>query len=847
VPAADSPGADKVRRRVPTSSHPRAVGALRLLALLALAPLGCDAGLRIGLPDASGALRVEVEVKPGFDLGGVRVSLDGVDVTGRFAPGGAGLVGSLDDPAPGSHRLSVFRPLAGVGLGPTTTDPFDSPTAAPSLVESLPAAGATRVPRSAWPELRFASPPDAEAAAGWGLGVECAGRRLPREAHRLEGARVVLNPRPELRAGASCRIAWRGPGGGIEQLSFSVAPDANRPPATALYDRSDALAIAPIPDDYWLVPDAAQPSGRRIALEPPPYPGLTGVAAFAVAETIGWRDGWSPVQPFVLGFSHPVDDASLPHGEAASLDPAAPIGLFDMDPASPRYGERIGFSLRARSDPVPAGGTDHTLLLFPAETLREGGRYALAVTRRVLVQRDPDLAFGPSAFLRAALLPPRSGEAPSVARARASLGPALEFLAAAPEIPIPPEDLALVLSVSIRSEAFDPADWVSVKEQALAAAPPLLEVESDTLDGGDRVLTGTIALPLYLDRQLVEVTRGPGGAPLSSAADDVPFVFRIPQGLPGPFPVVIYQHGSPGGPWEIHSGFNAFLLEAGYALLGIQDLSNREFGADSAAQTNEIFVRLLLRNHVPLTNFQTHADLFGLVRAIEGMGVPENFPEIDPARIFYRGISFGSHHALGFLPLAPELTAAVGVVGSGRLWESTLHQIDFFDLLNQLQTLLPEAPPSLLMVGLAALQNDGDRDDPYFLARHLYREPLAVAGQTDLVPPSLLWLEGVGDSLVSNNATRAAAGELGIPQLGPVVEAASFLPAVTGPVAENVAPGVTGAHFQYLPTATESCLRAGQLEGHYCPQIADEAEDQTLHFFATAAEGAAEIIDPFAP
>jgi hypothetical protein len=249
---------------------------------------------------------------------------------------------------------------------------------------------------------------------------------------------------------------------------------------------------------------------------------------------------------------------------------------------------------------------------------------------------------------------------------------------------------------------------------------------------------------------------------------------------------------------------------------------------------------------VPLTNFQTHADMFGLVRAIQGMGTPENFPEIDPTRIFYRGISFGAHHSLGFLPFAPELTAAVSVVGSGRLYESTLHQIDVFDTLGGIQQLLPGAPPTLLIIGLAALQNDADRDDPIFLARHLYREPLAFGDAIDPVPPSLLWIEGIGDSLVSNNGTRSAADELGVPQVRPVVAATSFQAQVDAPLVGNIGIGVTGGHFQYLPSATPSCVAVGQLEGHYCPQIADEAEVQTLHFFASAQGGAAEIIDPFA-
>jgi hypothetical protein len=73
------------------------------------------------------------------------------------------------------------------------------------------------------------------------------------------------------------------------------------------------------------------------------------------------------------------------------------------------------------------------------------------------------------------------------------------------------------------------------------------------------------------------------------------------------------------------------------------------------------------------------------------------------------------------------------------------------------------------------------------------------------------------------------------------------LEAVDAPLAENVGPSLTAGHFQYDPLTTPSCLEIGELNGHFCPQIAMEAEVQTLHFFETALDpnAPAEIIDPF--
>ena len=102
-----------------------------------------------------------------------------------------------------------------------------------------------------------------------------------------------------------------------------------------------------------------------------------------------------------------------------------------------------------------------------------------------------------------------------------------------------------------------------------------------------------------------------------------------------------------------------------------------------------------------------------------------------------------------------------------------------------------------------------------------------MAGQTETTPPSLLWLEGIGDGLVTNNSTRAAADELGIPLVRPVQRPTPVLEEVDAPLSENIAPDVTAGHFQYDPVNTPSCRDLFfEFEGHYCPQIALEAEEQ---------------------
>jgi hypothetical protein len=636
-------------------------------------------------------------------------------------------------------------------------------------------------------------------------------------------------PAAALPEGADCEL---GLPAGDRLLRFAAGTGG----PVALYDRTDPTLIAPFPDDAILADDPSTETGKRIALPPPPFEGALGEVAAGIATSLARWDGFSPQSLFVVVLSHAIDPASIPLDEAASLEPGAAVALLDVDPASPDFGTRIPFTARVRSDDAGSGRTDHSLTLWPALDLRAAGHYAVVLTRGVTAVGGA--AFGPSGFFERVLAP--SGGPAEVERARAALAPTLEALGDL-AAPILPGDLALALAVTTRSVFSDPSDWLSVKEQILAAPPPLLEVTSTESSASQIVYRGTVELPLWLTNPaLTEVTRDGMGNPAALATDPVPFVFRVPVGAPQPMPIVIYQHGNPGSPEEVLSSRQSFLIEDGYAVLGIEDLQNRRFFSDITLQTAQIITRLVAYGGQPLTNFQTHADMMGVLRAIQGMGVPGNFPEIDPSRILFKGISFGAHHSLGFLPFAPEILAAACYVGSGRLYHANLHQLDYSGLLPIIGDALPGVRPRDVIAGFAALQNEQDRDDPHLLARHLYREPLAIAGLADTTPPSLLWIEGIGDSLVANVATRATAVELGIPTVGPIAVASPVLSPVDAPVASNIAPGVTAAHAQYDPATTPSCVF--QSEGHFCAQISSEAEAQVERLFESALDGAPEII-----
>jgi hypothetical protein len=561
------------------------------------------------------------------------------------------------------------------------------------------------------------------------------------------------------------------------------------------------------------------------------------------------HDGFSPNQMVMLDFSESVDPVSLPADAFASLDPFAQIALFNMDPGSADFGARVPFTAHVGNHPAPVS-VDHTVVLFPAVTLDPGGSYGLVVTNRLHAAENAGRPFDHSEFFQAVASGPTPVEASEAARARESIEPVLAFLESVPEVPIPREDVALALRISIRSEDFDPSDLVAVKEAYLAAPPPVLNVTNiNATERRAAVIRGTVDLPIYIGPgdDLGVVNRDPlTGKPVPVEFEAVPFVLSLPDAAQeGPVPIVFFQHWWGGQPSHLLGRDQEFLDDAGYAIGGIQDFSHRRFHFPLGLGVETVEHRhVLAHQRFPLLNIQTYMDMLGFLRAIQGLGersflprdAPDDIPEIDPTRILFRGHSLGAQHAHAFLALAPEVTAAVASAGTGRVYETYMHQSHPRGVWTDYYLF------RLVLYGI-----EHDRHDSYPLAKHLYREPLAIEGVEDATPPSLLFLEGIGDPLISSTALRAAANQFGIPLIRPLQRSTPVLEEMDAPLAANIAPDVTAGLFQYDPFETPSCRDRGIFNAHVCAGLAREAEAQILHFFETALDPdrPAEIIDPF--
>jgi hypothetical protein len=144
-----------------------------------------------------------------------------------------------------------------------------------------------------------------------------------------------------------------------------------------------------------------------------------------------------------------------------------------------------------------------------------------------------------------------------------------------------------------------------------------------------------------------------------------------------------------------------------------------------------------------------------------------------------------------------------------------------------------------------------DGQDPHLHARRIYRDPIEIAGTTRKA--SILFIEGIEDSFITNNASRSLAFAVGpVPQTDPVLQRSPVLAVASAPLRANLDAHTTSGFAQYAPVGNEQGLPVSpgcesQPEGHYCAQSAPGSRYQQAVFLRSALVGPAPIIaDPFA-
>jgi pimeloyl-ACP methyl ester carboxylesterase len=670
----------------------------------------------------------------------------------------------------------------------------------------------------------------------------------------LLGAGCVTASGPDGTAGL-------GGAGGLAGTGGSGGAGGVVPSAIIPYDRTDPSGMPPFPDDYWLAPDPSTPTGYRVELTVPPgEPDVVLLYSALISETRS-LDGFSPTGGIVIKLSAAPDTASLPLTPQASLEPSAAMRLFDVTPGSATLGQRIPFQLSPISRTLEGQEIDHSLVLYPSIPLTPQGRYATVITKDARTQDAR--RFAPSSFMTGVLEPQQPGEAPEITHARDLLTDGVLDVLANDRVvspPVHPSDVALVFRITVRSTDDIPLTPLSMKEQILSGLPPSYTIESISLGSGDvsAVVRGTWQAPNWRESEYF-ISRDEDGNPKITGSLSVPFVLALPRAAESrPVPVVMFQHGSPGGAESVAWEARLTLAGAGFAVIGFTDTLNRELGQDLDYQNTVLFQTLVLERRFPDFAMQTYGDQMAFLRVIEQLGsldrVPlpdgDGVPDLDlEAPLTYVGISMGSVHGSAFLTYAPEIKAAALVVGAQRQAEQYFNGGDFIDNFPAaLSALLPNVTPTDFWVGLSIFQMIFDHQDAHQHAVFLYRNRLEVAGTTRKA--SVLFQEGVGDMLMPSNVTRSLAWTFGpIPHLEPVWDSTPILEPITGPVMGNIDPETTAAFHQFVAAGvsgippTPGC--ENEPNGHFCAQDAPAALLQRVLFLRSAVEQAVPtIVDP---
>ena len=294
------------------------------------------------------------------------------------------------------------------------------------------------------------------------------------------------------------------------------------------------------------------------------------------------------------------------------------------------------------------------------------------------------------------------------------------------------------------------------------------------------------------------------GVPVVDRTKYIPFTVTIPQGTPpaGGWPVIIQQHGLGGqrdtvvqfADADAARGFASIGIDAvghGYRLFNCQptascsqDLANN-FGGSTVpdgfvdGQVLGFDVGFLATNLGFFQGFhnfvgirdnfrQTYVDLSSLVRLLQGNSVDVALgTTLDDTQIFYMGHSLGGVMGAGFVPIEPNIRAALlNATGAG--------------LANQLFI------NSSIGAGAQALVNGVLGLDPMNVADQFgvplniiqgILDPADAANQADLYaapalgsPRNVIQVEDFGDQVVPNQSNEALALAAGFPLFQPYVQ-----------------------------------------------------------------------------
>ena len=357
---------------------------------------------------------------------------------------------------------------------------------------------------------------------------------------------------------------------------------------------------------------------------------------------------------------------------------------------------------------------------------------------------------------------------------------------------------------------------------------------------------GTFNAPNYISHPITGSFQGEGPNLNEISREDIRFLLTLPPG-PGPFPVVIFQHGITRSKEDMFAIANT-ANSVGAAVIAIDlvlhgertkgiDAQNNATGAPgpdgipdpSGANFINLVNLLVSRDNVR----QSVADLFLLTRLItSGAGDVngDGFPELAPFGLTFVGQSLGSIVGTSFVTMDPAVSIAGINVPGARIPYLLQNSATFGPRINAGLSSFGLTPGSALydlyfMFGQAVF----DDADPANYAPHTLSGDLGGGG-----PNAILLQEMIGDAVIPNSATRDLALAMNLPQVD-AVEAVDGLAQVSAPhVGSGMFQFSFGDHGALLDPSNGN------------PTVA--VQTQLLNFLGSALiTGQPTIINPFSP
>ncbi len=586
------------------------------------------------------------------------------------------------------------------------------------------------------------------------------------------------------------------------------------------FDLNATPRVVPYPNDWYTVPDAASPSGRRVRIDENTARPLGALAANPLLGFLvsAYNDltGFSTLADIYLPVGVEPAAAALPD----EVDPALTDAFFLLvdDAASPHDGELA---------PLVAEYRAPDLHLTPWFPLYEKTHYLLVATRQL---RPVGGCFRASASMREIWTAWAAGDGSAPYTAALDR---LNDLGVAP---------GRVLSLAEFTTGWITGEMeaaVGVLQERAETAPSSFRDWEIVPDADPRLWATAHAVfdvPVFKpDGAAWELDDA--GVPVVDHLETVRAYFTIPA-ADQPSPLLVFAHGMFNDKHEMTPPFTTEIAAQGWAMVAIDAVCH---GDRLEPGTGEIGQMLcfydVFHPGAWRDNFrESAADLVWLTYALSSLAevdLDENgVPDFDVTRIYFMGASLGSilggvFSAVNENVEAHVLTAAGAKLTSIVLEGEASQYLDWIALFEQ--WLLPGEPiTDFLRLLMDMLQAVLDPADPANYVMHTNREPLAVMNGYQ---PQVLQQGAAYDDVVGGPSGGWLCRAGGWPQLTPFAWDVG---------AEHAPTPYSGSAFYQFDTEEHTLI-------FDTDPLSDATRAQIYHFLTThLADEVGEIIDPLA-